>query len=475
MKEINAIDLENQVKNLGCEEQLIQCNDKFHKILSYVLSSEGESAHEVEGCIFKQLLELGLLLLTFFFEKQNQGNYGNTIETLKGIAKRGRVSESSYFSIFGKIKVCRYLYHLGSESFAPLDELLNLPRRCYSYFLCDWINCLNIQDAFGNTVKLLKRFLDLELSVSAVETVSLESSMEVENYYEEEVYPEKTPIKESKLVAISFDGKGVPMIKKEAAKIKGRLGKGEKRQKKKEALVGVKYTIKPQPRTCENVAGNLIYPEKQKKESEPMAKAEDIRYVASLEKSKREVMREIQKEIADEKFDQHPLICLIDGAKSLIRAVKDVFQSIENKIIILDVIHVLEYIWLIANLMYKEGSEKAKEYVSEKLILILQGKVSEYINELNRELEAGEWSEKQQKIFKKVITYFENHKPYMKYHQYLMNGYPIATGVVESACGHLVKERMEIAGARWSIQGAESILTRLGGLFFAPSQSPRHE
>jgi hypothetical protein len=46
----------------------------------------------------------------------------------------------------------------------------------------------------------------------------------------------------------------------------------------------------------------------------------------------------------------------------------------------------------------------------------------------------------------------------MKYDEYLAKGYPIGTGVVEAACGHLVKDRMEISGARWGIEGAEAIL-----------------
>ena len=46
----------------------------------------------------------------------------------------------------------------------------------------------------------------------------------------------------------------------------------------------------------------------------------------------------------------------------------------------------------------------------------------------------------------------------MKYDEYLSASYPIGTGIVESACGHLVRDRMEISGARWSIDGAEPIL-----------------
>ena len=46
----------------------------------------------------------------------------------------------------------------------------------------------------------------------------------------------------------------------------------------------------------------------------------------------------------------------------------------------------------------------------------------------------------------------------MKYDQYLSHGYPTGSGVVESACSHVVKNRMETSGARWGIGGAESIL-----------------
>ena len=60
---------------------------------------------------------------------------------------------------------------------------------------------------------------------------------------------------------VSFDGKGVPMIKAEAVKLKAKLGTGEKRQKKKEALVGVSYTVDPKPRSPEALAELLVEPE----------------------------------------------------------------------------------------------------------------------------------------------------------------------------------------------------------------------
>jgi hypothetical protein len=120
---------------LDIEESIDMCENKFRQILSEVLEGDKKEAHKVEASVFRRLMELGLLLMGLFFFNQNQGNYGETIKTDRGIATRGRVSERAYFSIFGKLGIKRYIYHIGTESFAQLDILLNLPRRCYSYFL----------------------------------------------------------------------------------------------------------------------------------------------------------------------------------------------------------------------------------------------------------------------------------------------------------------------------------------------------
>jgi hypothetical protein len=55
-------------------------------------------------------------------------------------------------------------------------------------------------------------------------------------------------------------------------------------------------------------------------------------------------------------------------------------------------------------------------------------------------------------------TYLTNKSAYLDYPTALGNGWPIATGVIEGACRHLVKDRMDITGARWSLDGAEAVL-----------------
>lgn len=460
MTDISIVSKDTQgEKHSDIEYCMAGCKEKFNQILTEVINGQNQEAHKMEAFIFKRLMELGLVLLKLFFVNQNQGNYGETVKTAKGIGKRGRVSERSYFSIFGKLKITRYLYHIGDKSFVPLDIVLNLPVRCYSYFLSEIVNILDISGAYVEAVKNIKKFFGLKLSVSAVETITNESSDCYEDYYALKHTLNK-PEKEEDYTVVSFDGKGVPMIKKEAQKIKGRQGKGEKRQKKKEALVGAKYNINANIRGAEEVANNLVFPENKvhTEKSKTAERAQNIRYIASVEKPKKKVMEEIKEEVKNEDFHNKPLIGVMDGAKYLWKIFEDVFKDIKNKVLILDIIHVLEYIWLIAHIKHKEGSKEAAQYVYEKLLFVLQGKISSYIFELQKERLSGYWKQSQEKTFLKVITYFKNHKQYMKYDQYLSHGYPIGSGVIESACSHVVKNRMEISGARWGIDGAEAIL-----------------
>jgi len=453
-----------QIKlSTGIQGQIHVCKEKFSGILMEVINGKHQEAHRMEQFILTRLIELGLLLLKLFFDSHNKGDYGDTIETNKGIAKRGKTSEKSYFSIFGKLKIERFLYCVEASeamSFAPLDIILNLPTRCYSYLLSEFTSLLSIGEAYNNSVRILKKFFGLKISVSALETITDQSSVFFTEYYDIKITLPK-PIKKTDFTVVSFDGKGVPMIKKEAAKITARPGKGEKKQKKKEALVGVKYEVNANVRTAEEVATNLVFPEKEKgKKADQDIKAQNMRYIASLEKPKNKVMEEIHKEVSSENFSDKPLVCVMDGALHLWNTFEKVFKNISNKILILDIIHVVEYIWIIAHIKHKEGSDACKKYVYEKLLLILQGKVSSYIIELQNELMSTnkKWKKPQREKLSKVITYLKNHKQYMKYDEYLLNGYTIGSGIVESACGHLVANRMEIAGARWGINGAETIL-----------------
>lgn len=58
----------------------------------------------------------------------------------------------------------------------------------------------------------------------------------------------------------------------------------------------------------------------------------------------------------------------------------------------------------------------------------------------------------------RLCEYLKKNKHRMRYDEYLKAGYPIATGVIEGACRHVIKDRMERTGMRWKVPGAQAML-----------------
>ena len=244
------------------------------------------------------------------------------------------------------------------------------------------------------------------------------------------------------------------------------MGKGEKKQKKKEAMVGVSYTVDRNIRPPEEIAKNLVYPddstqENSEKEGEaPPVRAQNIRRMASLERSKEDVVHEIVKDA--ERRDpekQRPWVVVMDGALHLWTLITSVLNGIDYTGV-LDIIHVVEYLWDAANALDKGEKIDRHKWVYDRLLSILNGNVGRVIGGLKQIITKNKkrLTNAQIQELERVITYFKNHKKWMKYNEYLEAGYPIGSGVVESACGHTVKNRMEGTGRRWSIKGAESML-----------------
>jgi hypothetical protein len=264
---------------------------------------------------------------------------------------------------------------------------------------------------------------------------------------------------------VSFDGKGVPMIKEEAAKRKAKLGTGEKRQRKKEALVGVSDTVDPKPRSPEALAELLVEPEvactrrQGDHVTDDAPRAQQVRRVASLVRTKQAVMACIKAD-AERRDPQHrkPLVVLLDGALGLWNLATKLFKPWPRVTFVLDIMHVVSYLWRAANALFGEHSQAGKHWVQQKLTAILSGRVGYVIGGLRQSLTKQQPRKSVRETLAKVITFFHNHRRWMPYDVYLAAGLPVGTGVVESACGAVVKHRMEGEGKRWSLEGAEAIL-----------------
>jgi len=448
------------------EQSIIEGNNQVKELFEFVGKMAVEyDAGEMEKAIFTRAMQIALFALKAYFAVKGTGDIGPEISLSDGkiLQKQKGFSGRDYFSIFGKLKVPRTCYRTEGESgVMPLDAEANLPERCYSYLLQEWMNFFSTRETFGESHLSIHKLLGLDISPSRFEVVNRESSQHYDQFYEVKELPESCS--EGELEVIGFDGKGVPVIKKEAAKLKARQGKGEKRQKKKEAMVGVSYTVNRNIRTPEEVAGHLVYPEesrkkkKDKNEKSAPVRGCNIRRMASLERTKEAVVREIVNDAQRRNPDQkRQMVVVMDGALHLWSLVELVLKGIEYTGI-LDIIHVVEYLWKAVNAMNGEKNSDNKQWVYKHLVYILEGRVGWVIVILKKILDTGKLSKSRKEAISDVIRYFENHREWMQYDKYLQSGYPVGSGVVESTCGHTVKDRMEGTGRRWSIEGAESTL-----------------
>jgi hypothetical protein len=453
---------------LEVERSIAEGEQALQALITFARENAGRlEAHEAEKGIFKRLLPIGLAAMKLYFAQRGTGDVGAAVTRADGVLlpREQQLRGRDYFSIFGKFKVARTCYRTpGEPGIFPLDAQVNLPERCYSYFLQEWMTVFEVEHPFKESSGWFEQLFDLDVAESVLMEVAKEAPQDYEAFYTQRPMPPEESAGE--LLVVSFDGKGVPMIKEEAVKLKAKLGTGEKRQKKKEALVGVSYTVDPKPRSPEALAELLVDPEaararrQQEGTRDEAPRAQQVRRVASLVRTKQAVMECIKAD-AERRDPQHrkPLVVLLDGALGLWSLATQLFKPWKRVTFVLDILHVVGYLWSAANALFGEASQAGKHWVQQKLTAILRGRVGYVIGGLRQILTKQRLRQSVRETLAKVITFFHNHRRWMQYDAYLAAGLPVGTGVVESACGSVVKHRMEGEGKRWSLAGAEAILT----------------
>ena len=449
------------------EASIAEGEEALQALLSFVQEKAGQlEAQEAEKGIFKRLMPLGLAAMRLYFAEHGTGEVGRAVEREDGVVlvREGQLRARAYFSLFGKLEVPRTCYRTAGEAgIFPLDEQANLPERCYSYFLQEWMTLFAVEHPFKESAGWFEQLFDLELAESVLIDVAQEAPQDYDAFYTQE--PPPVAETEGEILVVSVDGKGVPMIKAEAAKLQAKLGTGEKRQKKKEALVGVCYTVARKERTAEELAEQLVDPDaararrKRAGHKDDAPKAQNVRRRASLARPKPEVLEDIIPDAARrDPGRRRPLVVLLDGALGLWSLVSQGFQGWQNVTFVLDLMHGVGYLGVAANALFRDGSEEGQQWVQAKLTQILRGRVGYVIGSLKQTLAKRKLKPSRREALGTVIRFLHNHRRWMQYDAYLAAGLPVATGVVESACGSVVKHRMEGEGKRWSLAGAEAIL-----------------
>ena len=158
---------------------------------------------------------------------------------------------------------------------------------------------------------------------------------------------------------------------------------------------------------------------------------------------------------------QQRWVALIDGSEELIRRIEAAVADYKVDVTILqDFVHVQEYVWKAAHALHpgEEAAPARERWVIKRQQQLLRGKAQEVASGLRRAATRQGLSEKEAEPVHKAADYIEKNQARMRYDLALEQGLPIATGVIEGACRHLVKDRMELTGARWRLDDAEAIL-----------------
>jgi len=169
-------------------------------------------------------------------------------------------------------------------------------------------------------------------------------------------------------------------------------------------------------------------------------------------------------EAFQEALQRDPMQCrkwviLVDGHPHQIKLITRIMKQLKIKAVILqDFIHVLEYIWAAAWCLFEKGSTEAEAWVSERALKVLNGQAGIVAAGIKRSATKRKMTEKERQAMDNCASYLQKSKSRLHYDQALQAGYPIATGVIEGACRHLINDRLDITGARWCLQGAEAIL-----------------
>lgn len=326
----------------------------------------------------------------------------------------------------------------------------------------DWAQRLCLKGSFAEAGQSLEMLLGLRLGTRALEQMNRVVASYALSF---QASLEPPPAREEgPLMVVTADGKGVPMrrpVSGEGPKPHHRRTKGEKANKKQMACVGAAYSIEPFVRRADDIVDEVLRHEKAEQRPRPQHKhvwAEMTREVEGQPSvtAKEALFCHLADELAARDPEgARPLICLMDGERALWEAQTVYFP---NAVGILDVFHVLERLWAVAHCFHKEGSDGSKTFVEQRLRDLLQGRVACVISGLRRRLKAEKLSGQRCKVVRSALAYLGNNKAHMRYDEYLKAGYPIGSGVAEGACRHLVKDRMEQTGMRWTVAGARAML-----------------
>jgi hypothetical protein len=292
----------------------------------------------------------------------------------------------------------------------------------------------------------------LKIPKGSLQNSLSEQALYVEDYYEQHVIP-AAPAQDTILV-VTADGKGIPMTRQDSPPPAARRSKGQPKTAKKEAMVTAVYSAAPCVRDSQDILAALLPDQTPQVAPPPARPALGHKQTFGTLEGKTAAMNQLAIQAARRDPTAFAYrMALRDGSVALQQQLLDHFPAFTLG---LDIIHATEYVWDAANARWGETSPDRHTWVKQALTWLLTDQLDVLLHDL--ETPPPDLSASRQAVLTHVSAYLQRNRPFMDYQRYLALGWPIGTGVVEGACGHLVKDRFEQSGMQWSFVGAQSLL-----------------
>jgi len=428
---------------------------------------EGMPAHKVEESLWDVLLRAGNRGMQALFDSHGSGDLGPSLTLPNGdeVNRLGKLHKRQYVSIFGRFDLQRVAYGTRESqaiAFVPLDNRLQLPQSDFSYLLQDWDQELAVEQAFSKVNQTIERMLRLKQHTDSLENMNRQMAEDTAAFRES--LPAPPAAEEGQILVVTADGKGVVIRGQATPTLCGGERPSSRRVNgKRMAAVGAVYSIDPYVRSPEEVVAALFRDANYTPPPRPQPCCK--RVWASLPQGEGKEHSSI-----DMVFDwllgeyvlrnadsRQPTVYLCDGQKTLWQARHEYLPD-KNATEILDLLHVTPRLWQAAKLFFGEKSPQVVPFVRQRLTQVLQGRVETVVRGLRRLATKQKLSVAKSKVLKRICRYLGKNRQRMRYDEYLAQGYPIASGVIEGACRHVIKDRMERAGMHWTVAGAQAML-----------------
>lgn len=453
-------------------EVFTQAKEQYEEIITRLISDDMRAQEHgvVERYLKKQGDELLRRMLQGYLDIRSRDEMKHkSVTGQDGIARSHRRSNClrQLSTIFGQVKLSRTGYSKPGVSHKyPLDAALNLPPDKYSHGLRLVVGQSAAKESFDGVVESVKQHTSGKVPKRQAEQLVKKVSQDFDAFYDRK---REQSANDGDLLVLTTDAKGIVVrqedlrestrraAEKAQHKKKTRLSRGEKSNRKRMAQVASVYEVEPHKRTAEEIMDSSdVSRSRRKKRPRPTNK----RVWASIEKGSGEVITQMFEEASRRDPEKRrKWVVLVDGNQDQIRHIEAAAKALNASIVmVMDFIHALEYLWKAAYALFGEDSPDAEHWVQRSAIKLLNSKASRVSADMRSRATKQDLADEQRKPVDKCASYLLNNKHRLDYKTALENGWPIATGIIEGACRHLIKDRMDITGARWSLVGAESVL-----------------